>query len=123
MYLQFVVIVFGATNLPGGYSNHQIRYILAGLQSPPFGIANADFVFLTREDPVIGEWVDFERNLADDFEEAWGAVPENFEKIRVLFEVRYDDKLAGEGPIASDVYYDDLYMGPAPAGAAPSGSE
>ena len=117
MYLQFVVIVFGATNLREDFSNHQIRYILSGIQSPPFGIANADFIFLTREDPVLGEWVDFERNLADDFEEAWGAVPENFEKIRVLFEVRYDDKVAGEGPIVSDVYYDDLYMGPAPAGS------
>lgn len=123
MYLQFVVIVFGADNLQGDFTNHQIRYILAGIQSPPFAIANADFLFLTREDPVIGEWVDFKRNLADDFKEAWGAVPENFEKIRVLFEVRYDDKVVGEGPVASDVYYDDLYMGPAPAAAATSGSE
>lgn len=123
MYLQFVVIVFGADNLQGDFSNHQIRYILAGIQSPPFAIANADFVFLTREDPLVGDWVDFSRNIADDFKEAWGAVPEHFEKIRVLFEVRYDDKLAGEGPVVSDVYYDDLYMGPAPAGAATSGSE
>ncbi len=42
-------------------------------------------------------------------------MPENFENIRVLFEVRYDDKIVGEGPLAADVYYDDLYFGPAPS--------
>ena len=58
-----------------------------------------------------------------DFEEVWGEVPQNYETIRVLFEVRYDDKQPGDGPILSDVYYDNLYMGPAPAGAATTGSE
>jgi len=38
--------------------------------------------------------------------------PEGFSKIRVLFEVRFDDKEAG-APAAAEVYYDDLYMGPA----------
>ncbi len=113
-YLQFVVIVFGADNLPGGYSNHQIRYLLAGIDSPPFAIANAHFVFVSREDPPINEWVPFERNVAEDFENLWGAVPQDFEYIRVLFEVRYDDKDVGEGPLGADVYYDDLYFGPAP---------
>jgi hypothetical protein len=123
MYLQFVVIVFNSKNLQADYSNHQIRYILSGIKSPPFAIANADFVFLTREEPVVGEWVDFSRNLADDFKDVWGNVPEGFDSIRVLFEVRYDDKLAGEGPIQADVYYDDLYMGPAPADAATTGAQ
>ena len=31
-----------------------------------------------------------------------------------IFEVRYDDKQVGEGPLGADVYYDDLYFGPAP---------
>ena len=43
----------------------------------------------------------------------WGAVPEGFDKMRVLFEVRYDEKQAGATPAEADVYYDDLYMGPA----------
>jgi len=114
-YLQFVVIVFGADNLPGGFVNHQIRYLLSGVEAPPFAIGNAHFVFLSRDDPPIGEWVPFQRNLREDFEKFWGAVPENFEHIRVLFEVRYDDKDIGEGPLAADVYYDDLYLGPAPS--------
>jgi hypothetical protein len=113
-YLQFVVIVFGADNLPGGYVNHQIRYLLAGINEPPFAIGNAQFVFLSLEDPPVGEWVHFERNLRDDFKKFWGAVPEDFENIRILFEVRYDDKKVGEGPLGADVYYDDMYTGPAP---------
>lgn len=111
-YLQFVVIVFGATNLTGDYSNHQIRYLLAGIDSPPFAIDNAHFIFDSKEDPPIGEWVKFEHNVKEDFIRLWGAIPEGYEKIRILFEVRYDDKSIGEGPVAADVYYDDLYFGP-----------
>jgi hypothetical protein len=111
-YLQFVVIAFGADNLPGRYPNHQIRYILAGIDEEPFLIGNARFVFLSREDPPLQEWVPFRLNVRDDFQRLWGAVPEGFEKIRVLFEVRYDGKARGEAPEA-DVYYDDLYFGPA----------
>ena len=112
-YLQFAVIAFEANNLPGSYSNHQIRYILAGLDEEPFAIANAHFVFLNREDPTLNEWVPFLANVKDDFLKLWGAVPE-YVNIRILFEVRYDDKAVGEGPAEADVYYDDLYFGLAP---------
>ncbi len=125
-YLQFVVIACreverdgalvhcgaGATNLPGEYS-HQIRFPLAGISEEPFQINNAFFVFIGKEEPVTGEWVYFERNIKQDFEELWGAVPEGYEFLRILFEVRYDDKQAGSVPAEADVYYDDLYMGPA----------
>ena len=116
-YLQFVVIVFGATNLPGGFVNHQIRYPLAGINAEPFAISNAKFRFVGSEEPTTGQWVHFERPIAGDFEELWGAVPQGFEKIRVLFEVRYDDKTAG-GEGKADVYYDDLYLGPAAANSS-----
>lgn len=112
-YLQFVVIAIGAENLPGGYPNHQIRYILAGIDEVPFLVKNARFVFLNRVDPPLDQWVSFQVNVRDDFQRLWGAVPKGYEKIRVLFEVRYDSKAAGEAPEA-DVYYDDLYFGPAP---------
>ena len=113
-YLQFVVIVFGADDLSPPFLNHQIRYLLAGIENEPFAIGNARFVLLGKEDPAPGQWVSFRRNLRQDFQQLWGAVPERFENIRLLFEVRYDDKAAGEGPIEADVYYDDLYMGRAP---------
>ena len=118
-YLQFVVIVFGGgQNLPacpggGTCPNYQIRYLLAGIDKEPFEIANAKFVFLETEDPVQGEWVHFERNLRQDFIDLWGDIPFGADKIRVLFEVRYDAKDADEGPIEADVYYDDLFLGPA----------
>lgn len=110
-YVQFVVVVFHARDL-GNYANHQIRYVLAGIDREPFAIRNARFVFLRSEEPVQGEWVPFRRNLRDDFKKLWGRVPEDFGKIRVLFEARYDGK--AEGPVTSgDVFYDDLYLGPA----------
>lgn len=113
-YLQFAVVVFGSTNLTAEFSNHQIRYLLAGIGEPPFRISNARFVFVGTDEPRVGEWVYFERPIREDFREAWDAVPEGFSSIRVLFEVRYDDKQPGS-ELASDVVYDDLYMGPAAA--------
>jgi len=116
-YLQFAVIVFAPTNLGGQYPNYQMRYPLAGISEEPFDIANAFFKFLGRDDPRQGEWVYFEANIKNDFQQYWTAVPEGYSKIRVLFEVRYDDKAPGTAAEA-DVYYDDLYMGP--AGANPN---
>ncbi|UCH86443.1 MAG: hypothetical protein JSU97_07925 [Dehalococcoidia bacterium] len=112
-YLQFVVIAFDVVNLEAGYPNYQMRYPLAGISEEPFNIANAFFVFLTKEEPRTGEWIYFERNIKEDFEQFWGVAPEGFSKLRVLFEVRYDDKQAGTTPAEADVYYDSLYMGPA----------
>lgn len=112
-YLQFVVIALMPQNFPAEISNYQIRYILAGIESPPFSIGNAYFEFLTREDPAIGEWVHFSAPVRDDFQRLWNAVPEDFEKLRLLFEVRYDGKQSGNLSRA-DVYYDDLYIGDAP---------
>ena len=111
-YIQFVVIAFSADNFPTDVSNYQLRYLLAGIDSTPFVINNAYFVFVNRGEPVQGEWVPFEANIKDDFQRLWGKVPEGFDKLRLLFEVRWDGKTAGDGPAEADVYYDDLYAGP-----------
>jgi hypothetical protein len=119
-YLQFVVIVWEASNRPPEIAtvpNHQIRYILAGVDSPPIEIGNARFVMVGTGQPEQGQWVYFERNIREDFERLWGAVPEGFTKIRILFETRWDDREPSDGPSAADVYYDDLYVGPASADA------
>lgn len=114
-YIQFVVIAFDAGNNPlPGVSNYQIRYPLAGISDKPFAIGNAQFVFITKEEPVPGEWVHFERNIKQDFIDQWGSAPSGASKLRILFEVRFDDKAVGEGPAEADVYYDDLYIGPNP---------
>ena len=113
-YLQAVVIVWGAENVPpavAGVGNHQIRYILAGVDRQPTQISNARYVMVSEEQPRIGEWVSFERNVRQDFLELWGSVPEGFDRLRVLFEVRWDNRMPNDGPSSADVYYDDLYFG------------
>ena len=117
-YVQFVVVAFGPSNMPDEYTNWQIRYPLAGLDEPPYQLENARFQFLGSGQPRTGEWIQFRTNIREDFERAWGVVPENFEKIRVLFEVRWEEKVPG-APASADVYYDDLYIGPGELVAAP----
>ncbi len=106
-YLQFVVIAI----LPEGQGNIQIRYLLAGTATDPFRIDNAKFVYLTKEEPKIGEWVYFERKIADDFQQLWGTVPENVQELRIFFEGRYDFETESTGNMSGDVYYDDLHVG------------
>lgn len=117
-YLQFVVIVFDATTIPPGLgvTNYQIRYPLAGIDEPPFEIGNAKFAFVGMDEPELGRWVYFERNIRQDFEELWGAAPEGFSRLRILFEVRWDGRTAEDAPSSADVYFDDLYLGPAREG-------
>ncbi|MDZ4278892.1 MAG: hypothetical protein U1B78_07115, partial [Dehalococcoidia bacterium] len=119
-YLQIVVIAWNARNIPAEVAqqqvpNHQVRYILAGVDRQPTFISNARYVMLSDGPPATGEWVRFERNVREDFQALWGAVPEDFENLRILFEVRWDERQPADGPSAADVYYDDLYLGPAPA--------
>jgi hypothetical protein len=59
-YLQLVVIAFDASNRPfADVSNHQLRYLLAGIDHEPFAVANAKFVFIEKSEPVLGECVHF----------------------------------------------------------------
>lgn len=116
-YLQFVIIVFDAATLPdevrGQATNYQIRYLLAGVSQQPTNISNARYVFVTQEEPAVGTWVHFERNVREDFEQLWGEAPRDFSKLRILFETRWDQRAPGADPSAADVYYDNLYLGPA----------
>lgn len=113
-YVQAVVIVIGAENAPEGLDadNYQLRYVLAGVDQPPLELGNARFVL--PDDGAIqpGRWLRFELDLHADFERLWAAVPAGFTGLRVLFEVRWDNRVDGDGPAAADVYFDDLYLGP-----------
>ena len=111
-YLQFVVILWGADTHPE-ITNTQIRYILAGSPTPPIAISNARFIVLGPPEPRTGEWVPFARNLRRDWLEQWGSVPRRFEFLRVLFEVRYDEAPNLPPGGMGDVFFDDLYLGPA----------
>ena len=117
-YLQVVAIVQRARNIPQevldqGVDNHQLRYILAGSAEQPTRISNARYVMVSREAPETGRWVPFRLHLRDDFERLWGDVPEHFDVLSLFFEVRWDNRAPEDGPSVADVYYDDLYAGPA----------
>ncbi|MDJ0847693.1 MAG: hypothetical protein QNK04_04830 [Myxococcota bacterium] len=124
LYLQVVAIVWGEADaravIPTGgrapVSNHQLRYYLAGLEEAPFRLQNARAAFLTKGEPRLGVWQRFEIPLRDDFERLWGRVPRDFERLTILFEARWDNMPASSSVFA-DVYYDDLYVGPAAASA------
>jgi hypothetical protein len=115
-YAQVAVIVFEPENVPPDVliaaNNIQMRYVLFGVESPPIRVDNAKFVMTGRGEPVTGEWVCFELDLRNDFQELWGLVPEGYQKVRVLFEVNWDERDASDPPAIGDVYYDDLYIGP-----------
>jgi hypothetical protein len=111
-YLQFVVIAAEPKNFGTEFNNYQLRYIIAGIDLPPFVLPNAKFLFLNTDDPDEGRWTHFGANIAEDFEREWGMRPEGFAKLRVLFEVRWDDRAAGQPASRADVYYDDLFVGP-----------
>lgn len=115
-YLQAVVIVWGADNQPaeaGAAENYQLRYVLAGVDAPPLAISNARYIMAGTGTPQSGRWMPFERSVRQDFEALWGAAPEGFDSLRILFEVRWDDRSESDGASAADVFYDDLYLGPA----------
>jgi hypothetical protein len=116
-YLQFVVVVFGAEKLPPevqslGVTNFQLRYVLAGVDEPPLQIGNARYVMVGAGEPKEGTWVYFERDIRQDFLDLWGVVPSDYDRIRVLFEVRWDERSPDDDPSTGNVYYDDLYLGP-----------
>lgn len=109
-YLQVVVIVFAdPTNKP--FPNYQLRYVLSGIDRPPLQIVNAKYVLSGISEIQEGRWIKFDFDLHSDFQRHWGQIPKGFAKIRILFEVRYDEKTAGGGDAGADVYYDDLYFG------------
>jgi hypothetical protein len=120
-YIQFVVIVWASDLHPDQpeETNVQIRYVLAGASAPPLSLSNARYIILGPPEPATGSWIPFSRDLRKDWLEQWGALPRRFEFLRILFEVRYDDDDSlAPGPMG-DVYFDDLYLGPAPSGSDP----
>lgn len=112
-YLQVVIVVWNAQNLRRGKGNMQISYVLAGITEPPFAIMNRSFEFLGPKEPEEGRWVRFEQDLHADFLKHYGAVPEGFSSLRVLFEVRFDGRNPStDAEARAKVWYDDLYIGP-----------
>jgi len=120
LYLQAVAIVW-TSQAPGvvdpanpaanpGLMNYQLRAYLAGVGEPPFLLSNARFTFVTKELPRLGHWTYFEIPLREEFERQWGSVPTGYDRLRLLFEARWDNRPAGSR-IEADAYFDDLFVG------------
>jgi hypothetical protein len=120
LYLQAVAIVWSPEaaavvdprhpELHRGLRNYQLRVYLAGVAQAPFLVSNAKVAFVTREPPRPGRWRYFEIPLREEFERQWGGVPERYEKLRVLFEARWDTRPPGSR-VEADAYFDDLFLG------------
>jgi hypothetical protein len=117
-YIQFVVILWASDMHPDKpeETNIQIRYVLAGASSPPLSISNAKYIILGPAEPQTGAWIPFSRNLQSDWVQQWGSLPHRFEYLRIFFEVRYDEAPYLPPGSLADVYFDDLYLGPADSG-------
>jgi len=112
-YLQVAVIAHGGP-MPSGLTatSYQVAQTLAGVTENPLpALRNRRFVVSGPPEPVEGEWVWFEIELAQLFEEHWGRVPGADGSLRVFFEVRYDDR-DRERAGRARVWFDDLYLGP-----------
>jgi hypothetical protein len=109
-YVQFVVVVAGG-DYGDEYDSHQIRVPLAGAESEPFQLLNARWLFLSRDQPVVGEWVYFGYPLRQAFIDKWGKAPATWDGIEIFLEVRYDGKTAADSGMSADVSFDDLYLG------------
>ena len=120
LYLQTVAIVWtdaaasivapGNPSVNAGLSNYQLRTYLAGVSEPPFLLSNAKLRFASHETPRLGRWTYFEVPLREEFERQWGGVPAGYDKLRILFEARWDNRPAGSR-VEADAYFDDLFLG------------
>lgn len=115
-YLQLVVIDL-THPLGPNRGQAQLRYIVSGSKTPPLNISNAQYLFVEKErrdTPVIGKWTHFSVNPKADFMKHWQYTPAAGAKLRVLFEARFDLHKTNI-PARADVYFDNLYFGPATA--------
>jgi hypothetical protein len=120
LYLQAVAIVWtsqaasivdpGNPAAHAGLSNYQLRAYLAGVSEPPFLLSNARVSFVTKELPELGRWTYFEVPLREEFQRQWGSVPTGYDRLRLLFEARWDGRPAGSR-VEADAYFDDLFVG------------
>ena len=117
LYLQLVAIVWGDPRTPRivfpqrpprSLRNFQLRYYLWGAERPAFRLGNGRVIFVTHDQPPLGEWLHFEVPLREDLMRYWQVVPEGHERISLLFEARWDNLRPGE-TVAADVFFDDLY--------------
>lgn len=124
LLLQIIVVAIGdprtleivASRTPDDFEvnpkldNYQLRYQLAGPSEAPEDGGNVKHRVIGAEPPELGTWQYFDLPVRSDFAELWGSVPSNYERLRIMFAVRWNDKEEGAA-LHADVYYDDLFFG------------
>lgn len=110
-YLQFVVEVVGG-DFADGMDVHEVRFVIAGIQQEPLFLPQARYVLLDRAAPKTDRWTYFAYPVDKAFETRWGIAPAAWQRLRVSFELRYDDRAAGPIDTLATAHYDDLYAGP-----------
>ncbi|MGD8374952.1 MAG: hypothetical protein PVF68_02325 [Acidobacteriota bacterium] len=112
-FVQIVVSVAGASNLDPD-TPQQIAYVLTGVLDPVPDFPFRPFLFLGEAEPRRDTWIPFDIDLAADYREHYGVIPEGYGRLRVFFEVRFERREpASADPVVADVYFDDLYLGDA----------
>ncbi|HSA58880.1 MAG TPA: hypothetical protein VLJ37_04275 [bacterium] len=111
-YAQAVVMVHDKGLLATiGEETLQIRYILAGLDGPPYEkVRNARYLMAGSREPPQEGWLRFRTNVKEDFLKVWDFSPKSFDKIEFFFEVRYDDPIPPGQSADADVYWDDFFL-------------
>lgn len=109
-YLSVTLSIVGGDD-PDGAAIHELRLMLAGARQALRPLESGAYVFLSRDEPAIGEWVYFAYPVLEAVRSALGWDPLGWQYVDVAFELRYDrERPAASG--AARVYYDDLYLGP-----------
>jgi hypothetical protein len=104
------VVIPDDPELHPSLDNYQIRYYMAGLTEPYENLLNMRAKNVGEVSPILGEWVHFDFPIKADFQQLWGAVPADFQYLRVFFETRWEEKEEGAA-LRADIYYDDLFFG------------
>jgi hypothetical protein len=112
-YVQIVVMSMNPLNFPQWRSaSVQVAFVLAGIDQPPFDIANRRFDFLGPVEPERGRWIPFEIDLQEAFERHWTHLPRDGSAVRVFLEARFDGfEDRGDHRARADVYFDALHLG------------
>ncbi len=124
LQLQIIVVAAGDPRTPEIVASHhpadteispelnnlQVRYQLAGPAEEPDDGGNVKTAIIAHGPPELATWVHFDLPVKSDFERLWGTLPEKYQKLGVIFGVRWDDKPEGAA-LHADVYYDDLFFG------------
>jgi len=111
VYLQFVVEVVGG-NFADSIGVHEVRFVIAGVQQEPLFLPRARYVLLDRAAPKVDRWTYFAYPVKKAFETRWGIAPAAWQRLRVSFELRYEDRATGFTDTLATAHYDDLYAGP-----------